>query len=145
MRCLCSELGLCFQMRLQYEVFPQDTAQASRLAFLVQDLEIRDRLAQSNINKFLYQYTTESMPRQSHANMVSLKVLTTRPELETDVDEEEVSVRLSVLPIRLNIDQACTHTLPLTYSSIRTFCNAGFFLLHVRVFQSHIRHIFPLP
>ena len=110
MRCLCSELGLCFQMRLQYEVFPQDTAQASRLAFLVRDLEIRDRLAQSNINKFLYQYTTESMPRQSHTNMVSLKVLTTRPELETDVDEEEVSVRLSVLPIRLNIDQACTHT-----------------------------------
>ena len=97
-------------MRLQYEVFPQDTAQASRLAFLVRDLEIRDRLAQSNINKFLYQYTTESMPRQSHTNMVSLKVLTTRPELETDVDEEEVSVRLSVLPIRLNIDQACTHT-----------------------------------
>ena len=58
-------------MRLQYEVFPQDTAQATRLVFLVRDLEIRDRLAQSNINKFLYQYTTETMPRQSHANMVS--------------------------------------------------------------------------
>ena len=110
-------------MRLQYEVFPQDTAQASRLAFLVRDLEIRDRLAQSNINKFLYQYTTESMPRQSHTNMVSLKVLTTRPELETDVDEEEVSVRLSVLPIRLNIDQACTHTTTnlLIHTYVRTY------------------------
>ena len=39
------------------------------------------------------------------SQQVSLKVLTTRPELETNVEEEEVSVRLSVLPIRLNIDQ----------------------------------------
>ena len=36
---------------------------------------------------------------------VSLKVLNTRPELEVTPDEEEVSVRLSILPIRLNIDQ----------------------------------------
>ena len=62
------------QLRLQYETFPRDSVQASRLAFLVRDLEVRDRLAQSNINKFLYQYSTESMPRQSHANMVSEKI-----------------------------------------------------------------------
>lgn len=67
-----SVILLLFQMRLQYEVFPQDTTEASRFAFLVRDLEIRDRLTQSNINKFLYQYTTETMPRQSNANMVRL-------------------------------------------------------------------------
>ena len=38
--------------------------------FLVQDVEIRDRLAQSQINKFLYQYTSEACPKQTHANMV---------------------------------------------------------------------------
>ena len=38
---------------------------------LAQDVEIRDRLAHSQINKFLYQYTSESMPKQTNANMVS--------------------------------------------------------------------------
>lgn len=63
---------LSVQVRFQHETYPGDTGQASRLALLIRDMEIRDRLANSNINKFLYQYTTESMPRQSHANMVGL-------------------------------------------------------------------------
>ena len=58
------------QLRIQHEVYPPDTEQASRLVLLVHDVEMRDRLAHSQINKFLYQYTTEAMPRQSHANMV---------------------------------------------------------------------------
>ena len=41
------------------------------MVVLAQDVEIRDRLAQSQINKFLYQYMSESMPKQTHANMVS--------------------------------------------------------------------------
>lgn len=58
------------QLRLQHETYPKNTEQSSQLTLLINDLEIRDRLAQSQINKFLYQYTTEAMPRQSHANMV---------------------------------------------------------------------------
>lgn len=42
----------------------------SRQVFIVQELEIRDRLASSQINKFLYLYTSESMPRRAHSNMV---------------------------------------------------------------------------
>lgn len=38
---------------------------------LIQDLEIRDKLASSNINKFLYLYSSEAMPKQHDANMVS--------------------------------------------------------------------------
>ena len=59
-----------FQIRLQYDEYPEHTEQASRLVVLVQDVEIRDRLAHSQINKFLYQYTSEACPKQSHANMV---------------------------------------------------------------------------
>jgi len=59
------------QVRLQHEVYPENTVQASRQILLVHELEIRDRLASSKINKFLYQYTSESLPKQSHANMVS--------------------------------------------------------------------------
>ncbi len=36
---------------------------------------------------------------------MSLKVLFTRPEVEARPDIEEASVRLSMLPIRLNMDQ----------------------------------------
>uniref|UniRef100_A0A673W0D8 Autophagy related 2A n=1 Tax=Salmo trutta TaxID=8032 RepID=A0A673W0D8_SALTR len=42
----------------------------SRQVFIVQELEIRDRLASSQLNKFLYLYTSESMPRRAHSNMV---------------------------------------------------------------------------
>lgn len=42
----------------------------SRQVFIVQELEVRDRLASSQLNKFLYLYTSESMPRRAHSNMV---------------------------------------------------------------------------
>ena len=55
---------------MQYEVYPENTEQASRQIFIVSEVEVRDRLSLSKINKFLYQYTSESLPRQTHANMV---------------------------------------------------------------------------
>ena len=58
------------QVRFQYEDYPEDTKQAWRQVFLVQDVEIRDRLSSSQINKLLYQYSTEARPKQTHANMV---------------------------------------------------------------------------
>lgn len=42
-----------------------------RQVILIQDFEIRDKLASSNINKFLYLYSSELMPKQNEANMVS--------------------------------------------------------------------------
>ncbi len=59
-----------FQVRLQQETYPSSCEQSSRLVLLVGDVEVRDRLAQSHINKLLYQYTTEALPRQAHASMV---------------------------------------------------------------------------
>lgn len=64
----------CFffaQVRFQHEVYPENTVQASRQVLLITELEIRDRLASSQINKFLYQYTSQARPKQSHAHMVS--------------------------------------------------------------------------
>ena len=59
------------QVRFQHETYPADTEQVSRVVLLVHNAEVRDRLANSQINKFLYQYTTDARPRQSHANMVN--------------------------------------------------------------------------
>ena len=66
------------QVRFQHEVYPQapgalgSTADrpVSRQVFTVQDLEIRDRLATSQMNKFLYLYSSKEMPRKAHSNMV---------------------------------------------------------------------------
>ena len=56
-------------------MYPSDTPECSRLVVLLHDMEVRDRLVQSRINKFLYQYSTDTMPRQTHANMVSISSL----------------------------------------------------------------------
>jgi len=58
------------QIRIQHEVYPDNTLQASRQVLIINDVEIRDRLALSKINKFLYQYSSDAVPRQSHASMV---------------------------------------------------------------------------
>ncbi|CAG2055348.1 unnamed protein product [Timema podura] len=58
------------QVRFQHEVYPENTAEASRQVLLVNEVEVRDRLASSQINKFLYQYSSEARPKQSHANMM---------------------------------------------------------------------------
>ena len=63
---MCTE-----QIRIQHEVYPENTVQASRQVLIISDLEIRDRLALSKINKFLYQYSSDALPRQSHASMVT--------------------------------------------------------------------------
>lgn len=66
------------QVRFQHDVYPQSQVSfgpaadqpVSRQVFVVQDLEIRDRLAASQMNKFLYLYSSKEMPRKAHSNMV---------------------------------------------------------------------------
>ena len=60
--------------------------------FLVQDVEIRDRLAQSQINKFLYQYTSEACPKQTHANMVRNPIINSCQSVFLLVIESDQSV-----------------------------------------------------
>ncbi|XP_053576099.1 autophagy-related protein 2 homolog A isoform X2 [Bombina bombina] len=75
----------------------------ARQVFIVQELEIRDRLASSQINKFLYLYTSEKMPRRAHSNMLTIKALHVRPE--AGLGGPECCLRMSLMPLRLNIDQ----------------------------------------
>ncbi|XP_030620868.1 autophagy-related protein 2 homolog A [Chanos chanos] len=75
----------------------------SRQVFIVQELEVRDRLASSQINKFLYLYTSESMPRRAHSNMLTVKALQVCPD--SGLGGPECCLRVSLLPLRLNIDQ----------------------------------------
>ncbi|XP_076666317.1 autophagy-related 2 isoform X1 [Andrena cerasifolii] len=91
------------KVRFQHEIYPENTPEAARQILLVSEIEIRDRLASSHINKFLYQYSSEAKPKQSHANMFAMKAVHVRPDPK--LSAQECCLKLSLLPLRLNIDQ----------------------------------------
>lgn len=100
------------KVKFQHEVYPPCKPECessllehpvSRQAFIVQDLEIRDRLATSQMNKFLYLYCSKDMPRKAHSNMLTIKALHVRPE--SGRSPQECCLRVSLMPLRLNIDQ----------------------------------------
>jgi len=70
---------------------------------LVDDIEVRDLV--SNLNKLLYQFSSSSTPRLQHTSLVSLKVVTRRPDLLRPHHRHEADIRLSVQPIRVNLHQ----------------------------------------
>lgn len=68
------------KVRFQHELYPENTREASCQVLHINEIEVRDRLATSPINKFLYQYSSESKPKQSHANMFAMKAIHLRPD-----------------------------------------------------------------
>ncbi|UJR38243.1 hypothetical protein I4U23_030916 [Adineta vaga] len=108
--------------RCQYETYSEHEKASSRFVFAIHEFEIRDRLlARSEINKFLYLHTTEAAPRRTHADMLVVKILNTKPEgyFMKGPDEEfenginpntsseplECEIKVSLQPLRINIDQ----------------------------------------
>uniref|UniRef100_A0A224XCK3 Autophagy-related protein 2 n=1 Tax=Panstrongylus lignarius TaxID=156445 RepID=A0A224XCK3_9HEMI len=91
------------KVRFQHEIYPDKASQASREVLLIHEFEIRDRLSSSQINKFLYQYSSETNPRQSHANMLVIKAVHLRSDTHRNI--QETCLKVSLLPLRLNIDQ----------------------------------------
>ncbi|XP_012318457.2 autophagy-related protein 2 homolog A isoform X3 [Aotus nancymaae] len=104
------------KVSFQHEVYPAESATGpaapgqaleerplSRQVFIVQELEVRDRLASSQINKFLYLHTSERMPRRAHSNMLTIKALHVAPT--TNLGGPECCLRVSLMPLRLNVDQ----------------------------------------
>ncbi|KAF7201886.1 autophagy-related protein 2 homolog B isoform X1 [Nothobranchius furzeri] len=114
------------KVRFQHEVYPHPTLASrptvdqpvSRQVFIVQDLEIRDRLATSQMNKFLYLYSSKEMPRKAHSNMLTVKALHTCPE--SGQAPPECCLRVSLMPLRLNIDQDALFFLKDFFSSLAT-------------------------
>ncbi|XP_050067859.1 autophagy-related protein 2 homolog A [Anopheles maculipalpis] len=93
------------KVQFSHETYPSNTKEASRQVLLINELEIVDGLAVSNIKKFLYHPKLPSRPtsKQSTNHMVVIKALHMRPN--PALAAQECCLRVSVLPIRLNIDQ----------------------------------------
>ncbi|XP_053331236.1 autophagy-related protein 2 homolog B [Spea bombifrons] len=115
------------KIKFQHEVYPHGgflqvpplpEQPASRQIFIVQDLEIRDRLASSQMNKFLHLYSSKEMPRKAHSNMLTVKALHVRPE--SAHSPQECCLRVTLMPLRLNIDQDALFFLKDFFTSLST-------------------------
>ncbi|XP_049755202.1 autophagy-related protein 2 homolog B isoform X1 [Elephas maximus indicus] len=115
------------KVKFQHEVYPPcepacgpslAERPVSRQVLTVQDLEIRDRLATSQMNKFLYLYCSKEMPRKAHSNMLTIKALHVRPE--SGRSPQECCLRVSLMPLRLNIDQDALFFLKDFFTSLST-------------------------
>lgn len=74
-----------------------------RVALAIGDIEIRDKLASSAFNMFLFRYESESCPKHTNSNMIFLKFLCSK-----SMDAQrllECDIKLSIQPLRFNIDQ----------------------------------------
>ena len=94
------------KLAAQHELYSEtDTTNApvTRQILIVPSIEMRDRLTGSEINKLLHMYSSKTRPRQSSANMIHVKCLTIRPDPASQL--EETSLKVSLQPLRLNIDQ----------------------------------------
>lgn len=69
-----------------------------RIALAIGDIEIRDKLATSAFNMFLFRYESEQCPKHANSNMVFFKLLCSK-----SMDSQrllECDIKLSVQPLR---------------------------------------------
>ncbi|XP_023297749.2 autophagy-related protein 2 homolog A [Lucilia cuprina] len=92
------------KVRFSYEVYPRHTMYASRQVLMVNEIEIRDRLQSSEINKFLYNANTKSFSNRRNQHMVLVKAIHVRPNPQQS-NNQECSLRISLCPLRVHIDQ----------------------------------------
>ena len=84
-------------------VFPPDTGETqSSVDIRVQDLEIFDHVPTSTWKKFAT-YMHDMGERESGTSMVHIEMVTVRPV--PDLAASEIILKLSVLPLRLHVDQ----------------------------------------
>lgn len=103
------------KVRFSHETYPTYTEQASRQVLLITELEIRDKLEVSNINKFLY-HPAVGVKSKGSQHMIVLKALHLRPD--PTLPAQECCLRISMLPLRLNIDQDSLEFLITFFSEI---------------------------
>lgn len=98
---------VCVQVYLSkikslFETFDPSFNVSWRFILMVQEIEVRDKVTRSLINKMLYEYFSESMPRRNCANMLNIRAVSRK---NPDDNNDECDLKVSVKPLRVNIDQ----------------------------------------
>ena len=98
---VCVQLSL-FKLKSVFDKYDETSSMPWRFNFMVNSIEIRDRVSKSKIKKMLYEYSSETMPQRKSSNMIIIRANTFRNT--TDL-HEECDLKISVKPLRINIDQ----------------------------------------
>mmetsp|Transcript_10364 Transcript_10364/g.31195 ORF Transcript_10364/g.31195 Transcript_10364/m.31195 type:complete len:1780 (-) Transcript_10364:95-5434(-) len=93
-------------LSLEFDEYGPTDRYSMRVSVTIHQIEILDRLVRTTrINKLMTDFKTPSHPRDTSADMVALDWVTARnPEMKAGTDEE-IILRLALLPLRLNLDQ----------------------------------------
>nr|XP_046908744.1 autophagy-related protein 2 homolog B-like [Dermatophagoides farinae] len=90
------------RIRILFDQFDKQESMSWLFRFMVQELEIIDKVSVSKINKMLYEYYSESMPRRQYSNMFSIRMTCYR-NFQDKFEEADLTVSLK--PLRVNVDQ----------------------------------------
>ncbi|CAG5127060.1 unnamed protein product [Candidula unifasciata] len=91
------------KIRFRYDVYTATAKQSSRFKLLVNNIELRDKVKASDINKFLVRLVDKENPEQTSAYMLMFSGVFIRPEHLPF--REDCEVKAFCLPIQLNVDQ----------------------------------------
>ncbi|CAK1550463.1 unnamed protein product [Leptosia nina] len=98
----CVKLCLT-KVKFQHEVYPPGGTQASRQTLAITKIEVLDRLVCSDINKLLSQYKLKDEPERKNAHMLIVKAVHLRADAA--LPAQECCLKVSLLPLRFNLDQ----------------------------------------
>ncbi|XP_038206483.1 autophagy-related protein 2 homolog A [Zerene cesonia] len=98
----CVKLCLT-KVKFQHEVYPSGGTQASRQTLAITKIEVLDRLVCSDINKLLSQYKLKDEPERKNAHMLVVKAVHLRADAA--LPAQECCLKVSLLPLRFNLDQ----------------------------------------
>nr|AWV66721.1 autophagy-related protein 2 [Brachionus calyciflorus] len=105
---ICMEIAL-HKVKTKVDVFsdltdtPTEYPYLYRIALAIGDIEIRDKLSSSSFNMFLFRYESDTCPKHTNSNMIFFKFLCSK-----SLDDQkllECDIKVSVQPLRFNIDQ----------------------------------------
>eukprot|EP01113_Clastostelium_recurvatum_P028489 TRINITY_DN3445_c0_g1_i5.p1 TRINITY_DN3445_c0_g1~~TRINITY_DN3445_c0_g1_i5.p1 ORF type:complete len:1930 (-),score=585.18 TRINITY_DN3445_c0_g1_i5:100-5205(-) len=113
------------KIQVQLDKFPMGSLQASRMVVGVGEVEVRDGVPSSLWNMFLCYDAT--VPRLRGSPMVRMELASVRPDPVAQPLLEELRLKLSLLPIKLNVDQDAVDLLVafLSYKPASTTSVAG--------------------
>ncbi|KAK6055356.1 hypothetical protein COOONC_07140 [Cooperia oncophora] len=95
-----------------FQQFNKDAPLMSMKLFTIHDITLFDRLTASQIKEMMYQYSSAEQPRRTCAPMLAVRMV--------ESHKNEGKLRVSMLPVKFNIDQDTMEFLDDFFQEVRT-------------------------